>query len=373
LDLDRRGNHLRLGLRGVARREAGGGRGVTFQPDLDALHAGLKAIRAFADVSRARLEPMRTKGLVHAHVRIRGASSVIRAPRLSHWGFEPAAHIAYQAACFERAAASGRTPRLHGVIAPGPGVPFGALIVDEIVGRAPRVPAETAALAGTLAALHTLPVPEGDARAPIPVHDDPVAAIMAVIGAQAAFLPQAGLAPETRRAVEDELGWARRFAAERAGAPHPLALVGTDTHPGNFMVDAHGRAVFVDLEKTVYGQPAIDLAHASLYTSTMWDAECAAALSPAEVRAFYAQYLAAVPRGLADALRPWLEPLRRLTWLRTTTWAMRWRVLHGAEARESDLMASVHARIADYFDPATVAQIRAEWMGAAPLELDQLR
>src|SRR6185436_18195862 len=128
------------------------------------------------------------------------------------------------------------------------------------------------------------------------------------------------------------------------------------------------------LEKTLYGQPAIDLAHASLYTSTMWDADCAAALAPDAVRAFYVRYLAAVPRDFADRLRPWLEPMRRLTWLRTTTWAVRWSVLSArapgkdgesaatrgwsAEARDPALMVEVRARVADYFGPATSARIR---------------
>lgn len=343
-----------------------------FRLDLDALHDGLKPIRAFSDVARGRLELMRTKGLDHEHVRIRGASSVIRVPRLSHWGFPPEQHIAYQAACFARAAASGRTPRIHGVIPPKPGVPFGAVIVDEIVGRPPRLPDETAAIADALAALHTLPLPAEPDRPPIPVHHDPIAATFAVIQAQAAFLAKAGLGAESHGAIEDELAWAGRFAAGAAGASHPIALVGTDTHPGNFMIDARGRAIFVDLEKMVYGQPAIDLAHASLYTSTMWDADCAAALEPDAVRAFYARYLAAVPRDLAAALRPWLVPMRRLTWLRTTTWAARWRAVHGKEVRDPAFMAAVHARIADYFDPATIDRIRAEWTGTDRLRLDTL-
>lgn len=50
----------------------------------------------------------------------------------------PAANLAYQAACFERAACSGHTPALLGVLAPSAALPRGALIVEEIVGRAVR-------------------------------------------------------------------------------------------------------------------------------------------------------------------------------------------------------------------------------------------
>jgi hypothetical protein len=80
--------------------------------------------------------------------------------------------------------------------------------------------------------------------------------------------------------------------------------------------------------------------------------------------------------------------MRRLTWLRTTSWAVRWRVLSSrapgedgesaatrgwsAEARDPALMAQVRARVADYFDPATIARIRAEWTGADRLRLEDI-
>ena len=59
----------------------------------------------------------------------------------------------------------------------------------------------------------------------------------------------------------------------------------------------------------------------------MWDPDCAVRLAPADVADFYAAYRAAVPAALAAALKPWVRPLRRLVWLRTLTWCVRWRVL----------------------------------------------
>ena len=64
----------------------------------------------------------------------------------------------------------------------------------------------------------------------------------------------------------------------------------------------------------------------------MWDPEIATVLDPASVEAFYARYLDRVPAPLAEALGPWLAPLRRLTWLRTTTWCAKWRI-EAAKAR----------------------------------------
>src|SRR6185369_4163918 len=92
-----------------------------------------------------------------------------------------------------------------------------------------------------------------------------------------------------------------------------LSVALADTHPGNFIVDSSGIAWFVDLEKVHVGSAAIDLAHASLPTSTLWHPDVG-------------RRLARVGTAAADGLRPWLMPMRRLTWLRTTLFMARWRV-----------------------------------------------
>ena len=76
----------------------------------------------------------------------------------------------------------------------------------------------------------------------------------------------------------------------------------------------------------MYGSPAMDLAHASLPTSIFWATGDWDGLSADARRRFTERYLKAVPQALGNALRPWLAPMTRLTWLRTTTWAATWRV-----------------------------------------------
>jgi hypothetical protein len=138
--------------------------------------------------------------------------------------------------------------------------------------------------------------------------------------------------------------------------------------------------VLVDLEKMLYGAPAIDLAHATLYTSTTWEPATAAALTIEQTAGFYRTYLAEVPPRLASALRPWLLPMRRITWLRTITWMIRWRAV--SEARRDDpavggwsrdklpaeTAAHMLARVDDFTDPGTIARIRGEWLEHSPLE-----
>ena len=199
----------------------------------------------------------------------------------------------------------------------------------------------------------------------------PIAATLAFIEQQREFLVRVKLAPTTRAALEAELAWAERYVAEASPAGQPLALVGTDTHPGNFIIRADGSAVLVDLERVCYGSPAIDLAHATLYTSTTWDLEVQAALSRAEVESFYRYYLAAAGAGRASRLRPWLLPARRLTWLRTMMWAARWRALAERDALtvEERLRDHIAERLEDFFRPETVAQVRAEWLDEEPIKL----
>ena len=227
---------------------------------------------------------------------------------------------------------------------------MGALLVEEIIGRPPRLSEDFPAIANALAAIHALPSePTGN----------PIAATVQVIERQAAFFDRAGLHPETLAHLNAELDWVHTLPTSPAP---PITMVGTDTHPGNFLIDAEGKAWFVDLEKATDGLPAIDLAHATLYTSTTWDPDVAAVLTPDETADFYETWSSAAPPAVVESTRPWFTPTRRLTWLRTLSWMARWKVegiaSHGT-AIDPVVIAYVEARIADFFDPATMARVRS--------------
>jgi thiamine kinase-like enzyme len=145
-----------------------------------------------------------------------------------------------------------------------------------------------------------------------------------------------------------------------------VTLVGTDTHPGNFIVRGAGRAILVDLEKSLYGAPAIDLAHATLPTSTMWDMDVAVELSPDATAEFYAAWLDAVPKGLATSVRESLAPARRITFLRTMLWCVRWRRASSQDGEWSAarldpaLLAHIAGRVALFLTPEFVERARAK-------------
>ncbi len=352
--------------------------------NLPALLLKLQEIDGFEGTSLEQLEPLEVKGLAHDHVEVLGRDLLLRVPKQSQFAMAAAENLNYQAACFRRVRKSGHAPGLEAVIEPCESVPMGALLVERINGRAPSLPKDLGALAECMARVHALPLPESEQRSPLEDHRDPIAGAMKEIEQQALFLDDAALSAEARQELDAELAWARAFALKSDGRPQPLTLVLTDTHPGNFLIDQKGRAIIVDLEKALYGSPGTDLAHATIYSSTTWDTDVYADLSIDEVSAFYQRYLETVPEELAEALHPWLLPLRRITMLRAITWCAKWRVLqshkktenkHAAQSTEdwsadnntADLVAHVAGRVDEYLEAKTLQRMRAEWLGTPSL------
>jgi thiamine kinase-like enzyme len=329
-----------------------------------------------AGISQGKPALMADTGLAHDHVRLSGTGWIARLPKQSQMQLGPAENLAYQVACFERASASGHAPRLKAVLPPSDALPRGGLVVEEIMGRIARLPEDLPAIMTALAAIHALPVP--DVRAPLLDSADPLADLLEEIGAQAEYLHAAD--PATRSMVEARIAALHAFASD---APRPpKRLISFDAHPGNFLITPDGRAVLVDLEKARYSAPPLDLAHATLYTSTTWDVSTHAVLSPEEVADACRHWLACLPEAERAALAPWILPMRRAMWLWSMTWCAKWRVLSGAEAKaaqdgedwaagksEAALIAHVKGRVDHYLDPETVMRLEEDFVHLADLLL----
>ena len=329
-------------------------------PDAATVAQALSALPDWRGIDADMLEPLPEKGLAHRHWRIAGRRLLVRVPRAP----DADAALLRQATCFKRLGPCARAPRLHGVIDPSTDLPGGALIVDEVSGRPPRLPAELSLIAETLAAIHALPLPAPAERAPLPSPANAFVATLKTVERNRPFLERAGAEPDAMRQIEDEIAWARRFAADTADVnPTSCTLVVTDAHPGNFLVTAMGHAMFVDLEKGAYGAPAIDVAHATLRPSTLWDPDCGTVLSHPEIERFVRAYFTAIGPSMQQAIRPSLLPMRRLTWLRTTLAFARFRVERTAAPLAPAAAAHAETVIADALSPATIAEVRREWLG----------
>jgi hypothetical protein len=335
-----------------------------------ALRAALRA--AHHPWAEAPLQPLPDAGLAHDHVRLVGTGVLARLPKQSQMGWSAADNLAYQRACFERAAPGGHVPALHGVLPPSAALPRGGLLVEAIEGRAARLPDDLPAIARALAALHALALPPPAQRPPLRDAPDPLRDLHDEIAAQWALgsqLAHPALAGETAQALDHGLRSLQALCD--APARPPRRLIAFDAHPGNFVLRPDGRAVLVDLEKARYAAPGLDLAHATLYTSTTWDPASRAVLSTADELAFHSAWAAAAGPALADAASPWHGPLRRAMWLWSLSWCTKWLALSaqatasGADgedwsAARSDatLVDHVGERVRHYLHPHTVARVR---------------
>ena len=323
----------------------------------------------------AALEPLRDKGLAHDHIRLAGTGAIARLPKQSQLGLPALDNLTYQAACFERAAASGHTPHLLGVLPTSDALPRGGLLVEDIAGRTAQLPQDLPAIMRALAAIHSLPLPPAALRPPLMDAPDPLAGLLADIEAQALHLNAAQLDAPVRSIIGAGIDQLRKLCAK--GRRPARQLISFDAHPGNFLIRPDGEAVLVDLEKCRYSYPGLDLAHATLYTSTTWDVDAAADLALDDVIAAYAAWgVAAAASGLDAAATSnlWHLPLRRAMWLWSMTWCAKWRALSGqqpgtsadgedwsAGRSEASLIAHVRGRVDHYLSLPAVAHVLREF------------
>lgn len=345
---------------------------MTASAPIRSLEVGLQASLQAVGIS-AVAEPMADTGLAHAHYRLAGTGLIARLPKQSQMRLGAAGNLAYQAACFTRAAQGGHAPRLAKVLAPAAGLPRGGLVVEEIEGRPARLPGDLDAIVDALASIHALPVPPRAGRVPLLSPADPLADLLEEIGAQAEYLGPSGIAPETAALIRDGITDLAVLVA--ASARPATRLISFDAHPGNFLIDRGGRAVLVDLEKCRYGAPQLDLAHATLYTSTTWDVASHAVLGVEEVARAHDRWIARIGGAdWAEDAGRWLVPMRRAMWLWSMTWCAKWRVLSAraargggdgedwsAEASGADLVAHVRDRVDHYLAPETARMVADEF------------
>lgn len=326
--------------------------------------------------SNVALAPLKAKGLAHDHVRIVGTGWLARIPKQSQMRLKPQDNLDYQQACFDRVSAAGHAPQCIWVLKPCASLPRGALIVQEIAGRAARLPQDLPLMVLSTAAMHSLTLPSRDNMAPLIHAADPMLDLWHEVQAQAIYLPQAHLSAHVIAQIQDELA---AFEALCRASPRPMQrLIAFDGHPGNFVIkhsdQGMEKAYLVDLEKCRYSYPGLDLAHATLYTSTTWDIDSHTILGVGDVMNAYIQWERSVDANLACDARTWHLPLRRAMWLWSITWCAKWRVASrqaaAAQASGEDwsdenldphLAAHVRERVDHYLSADGVDVVRTEF------------
>jgi aminoglycoside phosphotransferase (APT) family kinase protein len=328
----------------------------------------LKALRESSSPylgEKLEISILSTKGVSHDHWQINNSNMVLRLPKMSQWGMTPKEQLLYEKTAFQRAQASCHCPRLFDTLPISESLPRGGLIVELIEGRPPKLPHDLGAIAKALSAVHFIPLPEQDKFHPLQFHSQPFTSTLSVVEEQASFLYSAKINSKSLKIILDELSWAKNNV-NTYNAPNFYCLVGTDTHPGNFLIDKKGKAWFVDLEKMLYGVPHIDLAHATLAVSTGWDPDCSVKLTKEDIGEFYIEYLRLLGSDSANNIIPSLIPLRRLTWLRTITWFARWRsawqINNHPAIRDPIMTEHIANHIEDSFQIESIRDAQSEWL-----------
>ncbi len=328
-----------------------------------------------ANWAAIKMMPLKSKGLAHDHLRLLGTGWLARIPKQSQMQLKAMENLIYQQACFDRASTAGHAPQCLRIIAPCPGLPRGALIVKEIEGRSAVLPQDLPLMASSMAALYRLPLPQAAHYAPLVNAADPLLAMWEEVSAQAAYLPQAQLAPQVATRIHTELVQLHDLC--QGGKRPRKRLIAFDGHPGNFVIaresDQRERAYLVDLEKCRYSYPSFDLAHATLYTSTTWDMDTHTVLAPNDVLQTYRAWASQVDEALAIDAQRWHLPLRRAMWLWSITWCAKWRVTSPAAAAlasdgedwsaqnlDSVLAAHARERVDHYLSEAGVRFVSEE-------------
>ena len=140
------------------------------------------------------------------------------------------------------------------------------------------------------------------------------------------FLDKAVPDPGARAEIAEELRAMRGMAPALGQRAQPLTMALADTHPGNFIVDRPASPGSSISRRCMSARPRSISRTRRCRPRRCGIPTSAGVLSRAEVQGFYDVYLERIGSGTAEALRPWLVPMRRLTWLRTTLFMARWRV-----------------------------------------------
>ena len=249
--------------------------------------------------------------------------------------------ISYEYAALECLQSSGRTPK------PVCCYPDRDMLVMEwLPGRALDYRTDLDIAARILADIHCTPVPENcrllrpgyPAKA---IYDECLEMVQHYFDWENAD----PVVCDLLRQLIDEIG--KLPLTENSAAP--LCMVNTELNSGNFLIDGENSHL-VDWEKPLLSEPAQDLGHFLVPTTTFWKTDVI--LTPAEVKDFTQKYIAAV-NGRMDCgtLAARLPLFFTVTCLRGVTWcAMAYREYcqPDRELRNEDTFQKLKA----YLEPA---------------------
>ncbi len=197
--------------------------------------------------------------------------------------------IEYEFSALQNLYPSGRTPKAYFCDNSRSILPHGAMVMEWLPGRALRYESDMADAAAILADIHSTPVP-ADCRLIRPA------------------CPAASIYEECLQMVEHYLSWddarpcACRLIEELIKEIGKLPLnttsqtapcmVNTELNSANFLINPGAVSYLIDWEKPLLSEPAQDLGHFLVPTTTFWKTDTI--LRPEDVAEFTSLYIKAV-------------------------------------------------------------------------------
>ena len=219
--------------------------------------------------------------------------------------------IGYEFSALKNLEPSGRTPRALFCDSA-----MNCLVMEHLPGRALRYETDLEIAAEIFADIHSLPIPDG-CRLLEP--ENPLVAIV----------------DECRQMVSHYYNWEnsdptvrhllktleKEISAKDLSAPQGIrkCMVNTEVNSGNFLINPGERSYLIDWEKPLISEPAQDLGHFLVPTTTFWKTDVI--LTPEEIRHFVNCYRKAVAgRFETETLMERLPLYFTVTCLRGVTW-----------------------------------------------------
>ncbi|WP_165043289.1 phosphotransferase family protein [Adlercreutzia sp. ZJ138] len=219
---------------------------------------------------------------------------------------------------------SGRAPRAYYVDDTKQRIPAGIGVEEWLPGRPLRYETDLAVAARILADIHATPTDKARTCLIAPPH--PLSAIVAECEQMfCTYRAWSNADEHVVQKVDRMFETARECACievEREcerGDNFPRCIVNTEVNSGNFLINDDGTSYLIDWEKPLLSDPAQDLGHFLVPTTTYWKTDTW--LDDAAISRFLDEYLLAVggrfdTRGLRERLNDYLTVtcLRGITW-----------------------------------------------------------
>ena len=224
--------------------------------------------------------------------------------------------IGYEFSALKALEVSGRTPKALFCDSSRSILPYGTLVMEWLPGRPLDYHTDLQTAAEIFADIHCTPVPV-DSRLLVPHH--PAKAIYdECLEMVEHYFSWEKAEPAIVRLLHALIGEIGKLPLTEVSAA-PRCMVNTEVNSGNFLINESGPSYLIDWEKPLISEPAQDLGHFLVPTTTFWKTDVI--LTPEEIRTFVAHSEKAV-NGRMDtgSLRERLPLFFTVTCLRGVTW-----------------------------------------------------